>query len=329
MRLRSAMNRCVITGVLWIAGLSGVSFAVNAESRFNCDRTCLKAMADRYFTALAAHDPSMLPLAPDVQYTETGRVLRLGEGIWRTASGLPNYRLDLFDPETGGIGVHAVVPTGRLRTIMALRLRVEDNRITEVETILIPEDTRIVGAAPGNLTAPSQYWTRHLRPAEQNSRYELLAAADGYFRAFETNGTADYIRAALLPDTIRWENGMQAANFIRGEGQPNATAAEGFDSGRFQGMQIRDRRYPVVDTEVGAVMSLVRFGDPLGPLTVPGLPPGSTEKPPEGVLVGASFVSELFAVTQGKIVEIQAFWIPSDGNIPTPWPIGTVPVRDY
>jgi hypothetical protein len=32
-------------------------------------------------------------------------------------------------------------------------------------------------------------------------------------------------------------------------------------------MQVRDRRYPVVDSETGAVMSLVRCADPRGQLS--------------------------------------------------------------
>jgi hypothetical protein len=46
-----------------------------------------------------------------------------------------------------------------------------------------------------------------------------------------------------------------------------STARSGFDAGRFKGMQVRDRRYPVVDSETGAVMSLVRCADPRGQLS--------------------------------------------------------------
>ena len=110
-----------------------------------------------------------------------------------------------------------------------------------------------------------------------------------------------------------------------------STAHSGFDAGRFKGMQVRDRRYPVVDSETGAVMSLVRFGDPMGPLSKASLPfdrNGKEQKAPD-IMVGASFVSEIFAVSQGKIAEIHAFWIPSEGNVRTPWASGSVSVRDW
>jgi hypothetical protein len=65
------------------------------------------------------------------------------------------------------------------------------------------------------------------------------------------------------------------------------TARSGFDAGRFKGMPMRDRRYPVVDTQTCAVMRLVRCGDPTGTL--------SKASMPSHALVGASFVSEIFS----------------------------------
>ena len=86
----------------------------------------------------------------------------------------------------------------------------------------------------------------------------LIAAADSYWRAFQTNGTPGYHRARLLPDSVRFENGLQTTGLVR-DGVYNDTA-RGFDEGRFIGRNIWDRRYPVVDEERGVVLSIVRFG---------------------------------------------------------------------
>jgi hypothetical protein len=299
-------------------------------TRFNCDRACLANHADAYFTALAAHDPSRLPLAKDVKYTETGIVKPIGQGLWKTVEALPRYRLNLYDPETGGIGVHAVLKERGLETLLSLRLKVEAGLITEVEALIIPGDSKIVGYQPEDLTQPSRLWTRSIPVPERNSRFELLAAADAYFRGFETNGTPDYIPAPLLPEADRRENGILYTNTKIGTSMLS-TARSGFDAGRFKGMQVRDRRYPVVDSETGAVMSLVRFGDPMGALSKASLPFDRNGKPQEApnIMVGAAFVSEIFAVSQGKIAEISAYWIPSEGNLKTPWSSGNVPVRDW
>jgi hypothetical protein len=312
------------------AVLATMSLPAAAQSRFSCDRTCLAKLADSYFEALAAHDPARLPLAANVKYTETGVVKPVGQGLWRTVEGLPRYRLNLYDPETGGIGVHAVLKERGLETLLSLRLKVEAGRITEIESLIIAGDSRIVGYQPSDLKQPDRIWSRAIPAVERNSRFEMLAAADAYFRGFETNGTKEYIPAPLMPDTDRRENGILYTNTRIGN-LVTSTARSGFDAGNFKGMQVRDRRYPVVDLDTGAVMSLVRFGDPMGELTPASLPldrNGQPQKAPD-IKVGASFVSEIFSVAQGKIVGIDAYWIPSEGKLPTPWPAGSVPTRDW
>jgi len=109
-----------------------------------------------------------------------------------------------------------------------------------------------------------------------------------------------------------------------------STARSGFDAGRFKGMQVRDRRYPVVDSETGAMMSLVRVGDPLGPLSKASLPFDRNGKPQRAldVMVGAAFVSGTFAVPKGKIAQSSEYWIASEGHLRTPWPSGSMTVRD-
>jgi hypothetical protein len=41
-----------------------------------------------------------------------------------------------------------------------------------------------------------------IREADQDSYYGLIAAAESYWRAFQTNGTKEYHPAALLPDMV-------------------------------------------------------------------------------------------------------------------------------
>jgi hypothetical protein len=196
--------------------------------------------------------------------------------------------------------------------------------------MISPGDSKIVGHQPEDLGQPPRSWTRTIPVTERNSRFEILAAADAYFRGFETNGTPQYIPAPLLPETDRRENGILYTNTRIGNAMVS-TARSGFDAGNFKGMKVRDRRYPVVDLETGAVMSLVRFGDPMEPLKPASLPMDKNGKPQHapGILVGASFISEIFLVSQGKIADINAYWIPSEGNLPTPWPVGAVPTRDW
>jgi hypothetical protein len=309
-RLKMIAGGALAAAVLWMAFAAGVPSANATDAaeaaKYNCDRACLQQISDLYFQALAKHDPSIAPFAPEVRYSETGKVLKIGEGIWQHA-GAPSYRLEIFDPQTGGIGIDAVVPDGGVPTIVALRLKVENHLITEAESVLVRGDDPAVFHAPEKLVEVPRYFTRMIRPAEQNSRYELAAAADAYFRAFQSEGTPDYIRAPLLPSTLRFENGLQATN-INLKVHKATTAAEQFDNAMFKGTKIYDRRYPVVDTETGVVLALVRFHS-------------NQAAPPAGSAParGDAFVAEFFAVEQGKIMQIQATWIQPPGQLPTPF----------
>jgi len=49
-----------------------------------CDRGCLEAFVERCLEALVAGDAGRLPASPDLRYTENGRPLPLGRGLWRT-----------------------------------------------------------------------------------------------------------------------------------------------------------------------------------------------------------------------------------------------------
>jgi hypothetical protein len=134
----------------------------------------------------------------------------------------------------------------------------------------------------------------------------LIASADSYWRAFQTNGTPAYHRARLLPDSVRFENGLQTTGLVR-DGVFNDTA-RGFDDGRFIGRNIWDRRYPVVDEERGVVLSIVRFG----------LKGGA--KSQSTATANDRLVAEFFAIKNGFIQEIQAVLFNLPDAKPTGWP---------
>ena len=309
MIMRIGLTRKALVPAAFMAMLAASSMPASAAGN-DCDRQCLKKIADLYFDALAQHQPSLLPASPNVKFTENGRVLKLGEGLWKNA-GKPAYRMELFDPMQGGIGIEAVVPDGTVPVVMALRLKVENQRVTEVESVLIRKDEKSVMSQPENLTRPNFFWTRTIRVPERNSRYELVAATEAYWRAFESEGTPEYIKAPLLPDTERFENGVHTTN-VDINGFPAATATEQFDKGGFTGSRIYDRRYPVVDEEVGAVLSMVRFG------RQPNAPARPAPAGADGPR-GDAFVGEFFAITQGKIREIHAVFVGTKEQLPTPW----------
>ena len=66
-------------------------------SAADCDRACLKNTMTTYLNALAAKDPSKAPLAPNVRFTEDSKDLKIGEGFWKTATKIGDYRQDFID----------------------------------------------------------------------------------------------------------------------------------------------------------------------------------------------------------------------------------------
>ena len=133
----------------------------------------------------------------------------------------------------------------------------------------------------------------------------MIAAAESYWRAFQTNGSANYHRADLLPDARRFENGVQTTGLVRNGAF--VSTAQGFDTGRFADRNLWDRRYPVVDAERGVVLSIVRFG----------LKEGVQSQ--SGATANDRLVAEFFAVKAGMIQEIHAVLFNMPDSEPTGW----------
>lgn len=265
-----------------------------------CDRACLTGFMDKYLEAQAAHRVAALPLAKTARLTENGVEIKPGEGFFRTA-GEPTYRLDIADPEMGGVASQLVVREGDAKVFQFVRLKVENGLITEVETIVARKGESGPMFVPDFATQPRTEFTLSIREAERMSRLELMAVADAYWRALETNGRPDYHPAPLLPGVIRIENGLPTSSGSGAhggstggpEGIPPSSAPEQFNAGRFANRTIYDRRFPVVDVERGVILSIARMGIEDGhPI-------------PAHWQGGRPLLAEFFAVQAGVIVAVE------------------------
>jgi len=285
-----------------------VALAVAAiDARTECNRACLTGVIDTYVRALTANTPATVPLAPNAKVTLNGRSVPLAQAFWDSAERAV-YRFDIVNTRLGDTATEAVVLNADgSKTMYMVRLKVLDGKITEVETIKANKGEADRLWDPDNLKDVSPALQLSMREADQDSYYALIAAAESYWRAFQTNGTPDYHRAALLPDVKRFENGVQTTGLVRDGAY--VSAASGFDSGRFLGRNLWDRRYPVVDTERGIVLSIVRFG------LKDGMKSQSTATSNDRL------VAEFFAVKNGWIQEIHAVLF----NLPDAQPTGWAP----
>ena len=304
-------HRYVAAGLalLWLAGSATVS-AADAP----CDRACLVAFADAYYAALKANDARQLPQAANARITENGSEKTLAGTFWASAEE-PTWRFDIVNPRRGDVASQVVIRNADgTQTMQVLRLKVAGGAITEIETIKANKGDADRLWGPEQLDKqPSIDLTLSIREVDRDSYYDLIAAADSYWRAFQTNGTPKYRRARLLPGTRRFENGVQMTGLVR-EGAYQDTA-RGFDEGRFIGRNLWDRRFPVVDEERGIVLSIVRFG----------LKAGAKSQSP--ATSNDRLVAEFFAIQSGQIKEIQAVLFNLPDDKPTGWPADYGPGR--
>ena len=276
-------------------------------AQIGCDRTCLEGHITTYIDALIANNPNAVPLANNARISDNNRLSGLGEAFWDSAEETA-YRWDVANPRLGDVATEAVIRNSDgSYTVIAIRLKVANNAITEVEVVRANEGDADRLWGPERLVdyPLSLNLTKSIRVADRDSYYRLIAAAESYWRAFQTNGTDEYHPADLLYDTLRFENGLQTTGQFPDGGF--RSAPDGFDTGRFIGRNLWDRRYPVVDEERGIVLSMVRFG----------LKDGM-----ESQSVATSndrLVAEFFQIKNGMIQEVHAVLYNLPDAVPSVW----------
>ena len=311
---------------LCMVAAAGARSAAAATTRA-CDRACLDGLVDRYLDALAMNDASHLPVTSTVKFTEDGQRLRLGDGLWNTCTGKGTYKFYMEDVQTGEVGLFGTMREAGQPIILALRLKIENNKITEAETIVV----RDVQDAQ-NLEKrghPDPLFIEAVPAAERTSRAELIKTANMYFSGMQLNdGRGDY---PFTDDCDRVENGEQAtnngaantSNVIAAQSNPVETRSqqrsdltyaaswgckEQFQSGLLHFVtRIRDRRFVVVDPERGVALAFCFFDHAAGKTRTFQLPDGRTVT--SGPTTPWTWeIAEAFRVEHGKIRRIEAVY---------------------
>lgn len=240
-----------------------------AQQRASCDRQCLTGMLDRYVDALVARDPSRLPMAAKAKFTENGQRLELGDGLWNTVTGKGGYRLDMADVEAGQAILMGTILEANTPTIFVLRLAVVDQRIAEIETLVIRN--KDAAASLDKIATPRRTWYTAVPESERHSRADLVRIANLYFSGIERNdGKGVY---PLQESCARLENGAVTAGdpaLVPGAPPtpPNrvrTSCLQQFQSGVFFYVtRIRGRRFVAVDRERGIAFAFAFFDNGSG-----------------------------------------------------------------
>ena len=145
--------------VVILAAVQGalVLHGQSAKETGACGRACLEGFVDTYLDAWIARDPKKLPLARGVKFTENGQQLELGDGSWNVAVGKGKYRLFVTDTQTGNVTVITTVteegatPGASIASMLALRLKVKNRQIAEVESLFVRPAANAAGGGGGEI----------------------------------------------------------------------------------------------------------------------------------------------------------------------------------
>ena len=261
---RHLWARAVLLGVAWLAVAGGAAQAQapgepSAVTRVTCDRECLIGFARRYMAALAAQDPSRLPLAGTVRFTENDVAMALGKGLWRTISKVAPDGLEVADPLTGNAAWFGVVWEHGNPAIYAMRLHVADERIDQVETVVHRKTGLPAPFGDPDRVVHDPLFQQVLPTAARRSRERLIAVAQSYFNTVERND--GMVFAHFTDDCGRLENGISTTAAPKAGGPGNAASLALGCENQFRlgiyriNKRVRERRFPIVDTERGVVVA--------------------------------------------------------------------------
>jgi hypothetical protein len=314
---------CFAAALFWV--LQGMANAQVAP----CDRACLTSTMDQYIAAMVNHDPAGARFAPGMKYTENTAAIHIGDGLWVGASEAPTtFKIYAADPISKQIAFYGMMKEFDKPVLVAIRLKVEDQKITEVEHVVV-RSLRENGMA--NLVTPRAGLVETIPVGAREPREEMFRAANSYFDAIEqSNGKL----APFDNDCVRHENGMQTTG-NRSPVQPDSNGAP-MTPGRLKLRalgcadaisthilsyitKIEPRRLLVIDQEKGLVFGFPMFvhrGN-VRQIKIVGV---------EGIdLMPIDFgpidlqAAEIFAIRNGKIHEIEALGYLLPYNAKTGW----------
>ena len=234
-----------------IAALAGLASTAQAAT---CTRASLTSVVDNYFKVVETHKMSSLKTATNLRITENGQDMQPGEGLLKSG-GKTLLRRDVIDTERCAAVSEAVteetIDGALTQAVMAVRLKVEDGKVSEIETLVTREKEQKTFYNPKALLATSdQDWKTPLPAAARKSRAYMNDVANKYFSAFTKDKVEDGPYAEVCH---RWEGGLQT------------TLKTPKCSPQGMGLFINHthRRFPVADLELGITAGFMNFGGAL------------------------------------------------------------------
>lgn len=282
------------------------AFALAAQAQ-DCDRGCLKQHLDAYLNAVVGNNPDAGHLFIGFRQTENSIVVPEGEGVWTGITALGSVQRRYYDPVKQAAAYFGTAMEGAEEVAVAVRLKVERNKVTEAEWIISrksdPGITGESGKTPFNLQllAESLPVGRNVPAADRLPREALIAVTNTYFDGI-TSKNDKVVKGH--PGCSRHENGLPTYGMPL---QPGHLGFDGKSDCRTQGdfgvaiVALRD--YFLVDEQAQIVMVNAVFRR-------------DSQNPKR-----RNHFIELFHLDNGKIRSVHAVFYYPPHDLPVPnWP---------
>jgi len=193
--------------------------------------------------------------AASFRFTENGADVTPGGGRLATAecfTGLQVYA----DQASGQVVLAGLAEFGDGRDAFALRLRIEAGLVTEAETVLSTGRTGFFNAVD-ELAKPDIVYLAPVPEARRSRADELIRIANSYWEGME-HGDGSGVPVGYRCDSFH--NGKKVTNNLELLLSPDKavhTVASIIACTRPARPTIVERRFPIVDVELGLVVSLV------------------------------------------------------------------------
>lgn len=225
------------------------SSAVQAASKSvpvpTCDRECLRSTVTAYLYALLKHDASKLPVSDKLRVTEDAIEKPLAKvSLLTSVTRLRGFRQDILDERAGMAGADVIVEESGAPTMLVVRLKVVDQKITEIETVATRSRAEGLIFNIDGLSAPSEVMNYAPRSEQLSSRDDAIKAALHYPAGLNSAKTFAAVDAPFAPDAYRYENGQVMAG-------PDCKFAPGCQNISTQSLAIFNRLGKVATRVIG------------------------------------------------------------------------------
>ena len=214
-----------------------------AKAAAACNNACLTQLAGQFMQAMAGGKPDSVPWAARVRFTENGVAQQIGEGVWGSIRAQSSQSLQVADAATGTVIWYGLISDHDLPAWCAVRLRVVDRQVAEVETWI----ARARNPGPFGDTAQfavDAQWNLLLPTAQRSTRAQLLGLVQRHADSVQRHDGR--VLARYADDCLQRDNGLQAAQGCE----------VALRQGAYQLVDaVRDRRILAVDELRGLVVA--------------------------------------------------------------------------